>query len=165
MSTRHLARLLSGLLLFALTTPLSAQSAEPFSDYSGERCLDLDFPRQPESFLSMVSGSDASRDQICVYDLAGVELSCAERPDDVSFDPESVHWSPDGRFVALIDGLPLRTLRDSDLWVLDLETGEYRNLTDDNGRESVSRVRERPRSRHCVQPDSTAPRRDAVFQR
>jgi dipeptidyl aminopeptidase/acylaminoacyl peptidase len=143
MSTRHLARLLSGLLLFALTTPLSAQSAEPFSELQVvERiAYDLELPRGNLMSFHLASDGqrilDASRDQICVYDLAGVELSCAERPDDVSFDPESVHWSPDGRFVALIDGLPLRTLRDSDLWVLDLETGEYRNLTDDNGRENL----------------------------
>ncbi|MBK8031519.1 MAG: hypothetical protein IPK17_18910 [Chloroflexi bacterium] len=143
MSTRHLARLLSGLLLFALTTPLSAQSAEPFSELQVvERiAYDLELPRGNLMSFHLASDGqrilDASRDQICVYDLAGVELSCAERPDDVSFDPESVHWSPDGRFVALIDGLPLRTLRDSDLWVLDLETGEYRNLTDDNGRDNL----------------------------
>lgn len=77
-------------------------------------------------------------DTACEYTLAGEELWCVEMVHQMGedstrlrLDPESVTISPDGRYLAFAQEA-LMTYRDPDIWVLDLETQEYRNLTEDD---------------------------------
>jgi hypothetical protein len=42
-------------------------------------------------------------------------------------------WSPDGRMVALTTGSNAKTFYSEDLWLVDVETGDYRQVLDDGG--------------------------------
>lgn len=42
-------------------------------------------------------------------------------------------WSPDGRTVALTTGADAKTIYSEDLWLVDVETGDYRQVLDDGG--------------------------------
>jgi len=42
-------------------------------------------------------------------------------------------WSPDGRTVALTTGSNIKLLYSEDLWLVDVETGDYRQVLDDGG--------------------------------
>lgn len=42
-------------------------------------------------------------------------------------------WSPDGRTVALTTGGDIKRLYSEDLWLVDVETGDYRQVLDDGG--------------------------------
>jgi hypothetical protein len=76
---------------------------------------------------------------LCV--LNGVtqeEPQCALAPQPLpsGFEPDPLsllvpfRWSPDSTQIAAV-GQPLGTQADTDLWLLDVESGEWRNLTDD----------------------------------
>jgi dipeptidyl aminopeptidase/acylaminoacyl peptidase len=78
------------------------------------------------------------RSTFCLYVLAGVEQWCVEAVDQLdgsdrrlSVDPESIAWSPDGRYIAFTTQAFV-TLQDSDIWVLDVEEQQYTNLTQDS---------------------------------
>ncbi len=42
-------------------------------------------------------------------------------------------WSPDGRTVALTTGAAAKTIYSEDLWLVDVETGDYQQVLDDGG--------------------------------
>ncbi|MGA9351724.1 MAG: hypothetical protein WBW48_23385, partial [Anaerolineae bacterium] len=42
-------------------------------------------------------------------------------------------WSPDGRTVALTTGADAKTIYSEDLWLVNVETGDYRQVLDDGG--------------------------------
>lgn len=76
---------------------------------------------------------------LCVLDaLTGEEPKCALAPQPLpsGFEPDPLsplgpfRWSPDGMQIAAV-GQPLGTQADTDLWLLDVASGEWRNLTDD----------------------------------
>jgi Tol biopolymer transport system component len=67
---------------------------------------------------------------LCVVDAASLrERSCA-RLRTGKFDRRGIAWSPDGRRIAFTEDL-LEYFQESDLWVMDVDTGRLRNLTDD----------------------------------
>ncbi len=77
---------------------------------------------------------------LCVLDGAnGGEPVCALAPQPLpsGFEPDPLslltpfRWSPDGSQIAAV-GQPLGTQADTDLWLLDVAAGEWRNLTDDD---------------------------------
>ena len=84
---------------------------------------------------------DSHRDYyLCVVNAATQEepkcvLAPQTLPAGFEPDPNSplvpFSWSPDSRQIAAV-GQPLGTQADTDLWILDVETGEWRNLADDN---------------------------------
>lgn len=77
-----------------------------------------------------------NRHIICLYTLPeNEEDSCYELSEDFPADFENVRWSPDGRYIAFPDNDALRNFRDADIQLLDLESGEIRNITDDGSDE------------------------------
>ncbi len=83
---------------------------------------------------------------LCIYQTEPVQLkTCVDQPDN-SVDWRNVAWSPDGSRVAFTQDF-IRMFVDSDLWVLEAETGKLTNLTDDG----VDRFR--PGSQDSLQVD------------
>jgi hypothetical protein len=69
-------------------------------------------------------------DDVCVWDVATLEPTCdGERLGGVI--PRSVTWAPDSTAVAFSLDAP-RMLRDSDVYVFEMETGTVENLTNDD---------------------------------
>jgi dipeptidyl aminopeptidase/acylaminoacyl peptidase len=73
-----------------------------------------------------------TREQICVYTAPGELPLCVTGDERLrGIDLETVRWSPDSRYLAFTQEF-FQTFRDPDLWVLDTNTGDLRNLTDDD---------------------------------
>ncbi|MGH3877307.1 MAG: hypothetical protein ACRDSK_09765 [Actinophytocola sp.] len=71
--------------------------------------------------------------RLCVTALDGSGEQCVDNGDDggtVRPDPLHAQWSPDGTRIVFTDDF-WRQLREPDVWMFDLRTGEVRNLTDD----------------------------------
>jgi dipeptidyl aminopeptidase/acylaminoacyl peptidase len=69
--------------------------------------------------------------KLCLLDAATLaEEHCVDMAPKTGIDMETLAWSPDGRRLAFTEEAP-RFLIDSDLWVLDAETGQLTDLTDD----------------------------------
>jgi Tol biopolymer transport system component len=123
------------------TIDAGAQAAGQFTTV--REVARLPFPSGPQSSSShlLPDGEtliNVHQNTFCEYSLEGEELWCVEaiyndgeedRP--VRVDQESVTISPDGRYLAFTTDA-LMTFRDPDIWVLDLETQAYTNLTDDS---------------------------------
>lgn len=70
-------------------------------------------------------------DQLCFYQAETLqEQSCALLGKELHPSLSSVAWSPDSKRVALTDEV-FRYMIDSDLWVIEAESGKMTNLTDD----------------------------------
>lgn len=69
--------------------------------------------------------------EICIYTMRGALERCIEIPDSVrSIDLERFRWSADSRYLAFTEDFIIR-IDEPDIWVLDSETGNLTNLTDD----------------------------------
>ncbi|MBI5671359.1 MAG: PD40 domain-containing protein [Chloroflexi bacterium] len=77
---------------------------------------------------------------LCVLEgVSTAEPACALAPLPLpsGFEPDPLsplvpfRWSPDGTQIAAV-GQPLGTQADTDLWLLNVASGEWRNLTDDS---------------------------------
>ena len=144
----RLLRTLSCLSLLSLAAvfPLAAQEPEPVGAQLDElhvvETVDYDFEHGGGSLLSVLLSADGeqllnvNRGEFCVYTAAGAEVSCAGLQ-EIRYDPASLRWSPDGRYVAFVDDRPFINFRDSDIWVLDTQTGIFTNLTDDGDLPSI----------------------------
>lgn len=66
---------------------------------------------------------------VCVTGLDGTAKKCVDE-DKVDTDPRYAQWSPDGTKLVFTDDF-FRNLREPDVWVFDVTSGELRNLTDD----------------------------------
>lgn len=73
-----------------------------------------------------------ARGELCAFDVATLAArSCASVADlGSTLRIEDVTWSPDGAFLAYTANA-FQTLRDGDLWLMDVATGEVRDLDDD----------------------------------
>lgn len=72
--------------------------------------------------------------QICIYVLPEQKPAwCgrAEDGDNRTVDLDEVRWSPDSRYLSFSTNDFLRTLRDPDLWVVDVEARTVTNITPD----------------------------------
>ena len=67
----------------------------------------------------------------CVVDLDGVEGDCW--PVDQRVEPGTLRWSPDGSMVAFDGRIDRMSGFDSDVRVLDIESGEIVTIADDGG--------------------------------
>ncbi len=144
----RLLRTLSCLSLLSLAAvfPLAAQEPEPVGAQLDElqvvETIDYEFERSVGSMLSVLLSADGEQilnvyqGEFCVYTVAGDEVSCAQL-EEIRYDPASLRWSPDGRYVAFVDDRPFINFRDSDIWVLDTQTGIFTNLTDDGDLPSI----------------------------
>ncbi len=135
------------LLLLAAAVPLAAQSTDPvvgsLETLTVVETTEYDIDTSVSSLNSVLLSADGERllnvrrDSFCLYAISGEELDCTPLPDDLRYDPASLRWSPDGRYVAFADDRPFVTLRDADVWVLDTQTGTFTNLTNDGDQRSV----------------------------
>jgi hypothetical protein len=69
---------------------------------------------------------------ICVYAIDGAQRSCTAVQDRIdALDPQSIRWSPDSRYLVMTENFFVMFV-DSDIWVLDTESGTLSNLTEDS---------------------------------
>lgn len=81
---------------------------------------------------------ERGRGRICVHAVKTLaEQACAELPTG-RLDLRTVAWSPDSTRLAFTEDWA-RYFFESDLWVLDVETGALSNLTDDGARGGILR--------------------------
>ncbi len=66
----------------------------------------------------------------CIYSFDMAGESCYPIPETVRGSIDFT-WSPDGSTIAFVQDF-FRMLIDSDLWILDVETGTFTNLTEDD---------------------------------
>ena len=115
-------------------TGVTVGSVESFHPVAG--------PARTSAYLSPDGTRYAYKNEtICIYTIAGEELVCT--PDDeesrdvlARVDNETVRWSPDGRWLVMTQNA-LVYLTDSDLWVVDTESGALTNVTDDGYDDSI----------------------------
>lgn len=69
--------------------------------------------------------------ELCVWDVANLEPTCATTGEEVQPNPESLAWSPDSSAVAFSFNTAVLFV-DSDIFVFELATGQITNLTDDH---------------------------------
>jgi len=70
-----------------------------------------------------------SPDGLCLYQTLGERIACYTLADPNAYNPGSFQWSPDGHFIAFVNGR--EDFADTDLMILDTVTGIVTNLTDD----------------------------------
>lgn len=80
--------------------------------------------------------ADADSPRVCFFEVVGgAELSCADFSEIDGWAggtiAESFSWSTDGSRVVFGISQALRLFVDSDLWMIDVRTGELTNLTDE----------------------------------
>jgi len=73
----------------------------------------------------------------CLYALIGLQIGCSDMVEQgvtdnrgLNIDADSIAWSPDGQYLAFTTDV-WTMLRDSDIWVLDVSSGRFHNMTDD----------------------------------
>lgn len=66
--------------------------------------------------------------ELCIHSADGEQERCVAQ--DVSLDANSIRWSSDGTRLVYTEDLYKRFL-ESDIWLLDAESGDLTNLTDD----------------------------------
>lgn len=131
-----------GALVLAVTGGVVAQDETP--EYGQYRVLDvqeLDLHAAPANTTALLTPDGAQfahfgGGEVCIYQLeAGswAEDRCFELDRDVFRSaPEDVNWSPDGHYLtAPTYRQALMYFVDTDIQVLDTETGAVLNLTDD----------------------------------
>jgi len=116
-----------------MATPAAATVGE------GWRIVDiqvLDYGATPVALSpdgQWIAGID-EEDRFCVWDVATLAPACIA--EQQSIHPESIAWAPDSSAVAYaLDAF--RLLKDSDIFVFELDTGKSVNLTDDGVEEDL----------------------------
>jgi dipeptidyl aminopeptidase/acylaminoacyl peptidase len=69
-----------------------------------------------------------AEEELCVYTADGEEERCVDDP--TSLDPNSVRWNPDGSRLLFTENF-YQYFDEPDIWLLDADSGEVTNLTDD----------------------------------
>ena len=142
-------RLTSILLLLIVTVASIAQDRDT-AEYRVARVIDLGVLAGPRRTAAILSPDG---DRYAWFDNHSVTLfSLPENREEARYpfgeemspDPDAVRWSPDGRYLAFPDHEALARFVDSDIQVLDVETGEFRNVTDDGYDGSLMTARDKP---------------------
>ena len=70
--------------------------------------------------------------EICIYTISGVHERCIDFADKLGGFPdlERFRWSADGRYLAFTEDFIIRFV-EPDVWVIDVDTGNLTNITDD----------------------------------
>ena len=121
--------------VLAITYPEYAYPDDPmFADGSWDTVL---LSPAGDVIVGMGSFDDHDADTgayiVCRYEIAASDLSCAPvDPREAGFYPLPMQtaWSLDGTKIAMHEDAVMRA-HESDLWVLDVETLTFSNLTDD----------------------------------
>jgi Tol biopolymer transport system component len=116
----------------AQETPVDVTSPAPTPDIeiAGIREIELEFePITLSPDGAWIAGLE-DRSSICLFSLVDEESRCQAVPLDGSILAESITWSPDSSAIAFsLDALP--TLRNSDIFVLDVAGADLVDLTPD----------------------------------
>lgn len=135
----------------ALSQATSTPTPYPAADLKVISVLEFDLiagPLNSGAYLSPDGTQFAYSDRggaLCIYNVLGMQQRCSSLTDIESlrdFDPDTVYWSPDGQWLTFTTR-SLVTFRDSDLWVMNVGTGEITNLTDD-GTDELGLIRPSP---------------------
>lgn len=117
------------------TIPTSAQDPDT-DDLTVVATFDIDLLAGPINTAAYLA-PDGERfayhrdNEICIYTIQGEIERCTALDDQIRhIDLETVRWSPDSRYLAFTNEF-FRTFNDPDLWIIDTQTGELLNLTDD----------------------------------
>lgn len=117
-------------LLFAASA-LQAQDASNWHLVSTQNISDFD------SGLDATLSTDGQKiawtvsGEICIFVIDSTETTCYALPEQFAGRPSSLVWAWQSDMIAFTED-PFRFIYESDLWILDLTTGQVRNLTDDN---------------------------------
>lgn len=146
----------SFIVLLLMALPAVAQDAPPdVSALTAVRILELDVAAGLAATGAQISPDGTTFIHVhgtdfCHYSLLGPEIACWDMSEQgvideggVPVDSDSLRWSPDGQYVAFAIE-PWRLLIDSDIFVLDLESGQFANLTEDDYDRGFSPGREVP---------------------
>lgn len=131
------------LLLFVIVMSVWAVTAQDTPDFNIDDLVIVNIietellggPVGTSGYLSpdgsMLMHTDG--EQFCFYALPDLDqLSCTPHPEGRNPLPDSIVWSPDSRYLAFMDFDFLRSLRDSDIWIIDSADGTMTNLTEDD---------------------------------
>lgn len=120
----------------ALTQATPTPTPYPAADLEVISVLEFDLLSGPANTGAYLS-PDGTRfaysehgSALCIYNVLGMQQRCADTRSLRDFDPDTVYWSPDGQWITFTTR-SLITFRDSDIWVMNAQTGEITNLTDD----------------------------------
>ncbi len=124
------------LAIFFITAPAAAQDTniDSFSAKIIER-YELTISPGTAAYLAPNGEHFAhlNRNELCIYPTnASLDAGqCVPIPEDLRrIDMDVVRWSPDSASLAFTSDF-FRFLLDSDIWIFDLETNTFTNLTDD----------------------------------
>ncbi len=91
------------------------------------------FTLSPDGTTVVALGEIENGPIVCRYNLDSAEVACKTiEPPGAAFrvSRENLSWSPDSRQIALHEDT-FRNMVDSDIWVLDVESLTFANMTDD----------------------------------
>ena len=91
------------------------------------------FTLSPDGTTIVVFGDVSESDVVCRYNLDSKEVACKTiEPPEAAFrvSRENLSWSPDSKQIALHEDT-FRNMVDSDIWLLDVESLTFTNMTDD----------------------------------
>ncbi|MBZ0294618.1 MAG: hypothetical protein K8L99_18785 [Anaerolineae bacterium] len=136
---RRLSNLLIIVSFLHIGVVFAQEDSPPINDLGVVNIMPIDLQVNPSSAAYLApDGSQLAyltRESICFYALPAVsETSCTPVPEDAGVELESAVWSPDSRYLALMDNDVLRMLIDSDILLVDSQNGTLTNLTDDGAR-------------------------------
>lgn len=135
----------------ALSQATSTPTPYPAADLKVISTLEFDLiggPVNSGAYLSPDGTHFAYSDRggaLCIYNVLGMQQRCSSLMDIESlgdFDPDTVYWSPDSQWVTFTTR-SLMTFRDSDIWVMNVLSGELTNLTND-GTDELGFIRPSP---------------------
>ncbi|MDL1900911.1 hypothetical protein FBR02_09085 [Anaerolineae bacterium CFX9] len=132
-------RLLAVIAVSLLMSSVSAQSTPNYGAYEALSVQEFDLLAAPGRTGAHLSPDGTrfahfERGILCLYALTDgtwTQERCIESQ-AFDFSPEDMFWSPDGRYLTLPTFQEaLVYFRDTDIQIIDVETGAVRNLTDD----------------------------------
>ena len=68
--------------------------------------------------------------QLCLYSFADAFNNCVDKPEEYASYPAQLAWSADSAYITFSEN-PIQLGDESDIWVFDVATSEFANLTDD----------------------------------
>jgi hypothetical protein len=106
----------------------------PIEEAIGEK--DVAFPTlSPDgSTIAWIKSDSGLRSkemtQLCFYSFDAAANNCVDKPEEYDSYPAQLVWSPDSAYITFSEN-PIQLGNESDIWVFDVASGEFNDLTDD----------------------------------